>query len=275
MIYVTKFDGRREPFKKSKILRTCLRVGVDRKNAREIVDRISRNVYDGITTKEIYHMILKELETFHRPKSSIYKLRESLSLIEPHAFELFTAKLLGAFGYQTEHNIIIEGLCVDHEVDVVAKKGDELILVECKHHKNFHRFSGLDVALQVYARMEDIDDGFKKSKNKYNFTNAWIFTNSKVSDHAIRYTMAKGMKLTGWHYPETNGIEVMVQKSDVYPVTVLKVKRSVLSKMMENGIITIQDITDKKLRKLKFSDYTIENIIRQKNEILNHTFQFS
>lgn len=270
MIYVTKFDGRREPFKKNKIIRTCLRVGISQKDAKEIANRIEHRVYDGITTREIYQMILKELEIYNRGKSSIYRLREALSMIEPHAFELFTMKLLESYGYECEHNKIITGLCVDHEVDVIAKKGKELLLIECKHHRNFHRFCGLDVALQVYARWQDIVDGFKKGFNYYNFTNAWIFTNSKFSDHAIRYAEAKKMILTGWKYPEGQGIEILVQESKMFPVTILKVRKKILERLMENGIVTIQDIDEKKLNRLRIKDSIIRNIQKQINELIHH-----
>lgn len=267
MVYVIKFDGRREKFDRNKIIKTCLRVDLSPSEASEIARSIEERVYDGITTREIYQMILKEIEKYNKGKSCIYRLREAISKILPHAFEIFVKRLLENCGFVCEHHKIIQGWAVDHEVDIVAKRGNELFLVECKHHINFHRFCGLDVALQVQARLEDLIDGYKHGKNKYPFTKAWIFTNSKFSEHAIRYAKVKGIELTGWKYPSSGGIEKLIQENRIFPITLLKMKKSIMNKLMENDIVVLQDLSEKKLRKVGLKEKAIRNILEQKNKL--------
>jgi transcriptional regulator NrdR family protein len=56
-VYVTKFDGSKQPFDKNKIVRTCLRMGAKRDVAESIAEEIENRVYDGIETKKILQML--------------------------------------------------------------------------------------------------------------------------------------------------------------------------------------------------------------------------
>jgi transcriptional regulator NrdR family protein len=73
MIFVTKFDGRKQPFDKSKIIRTCLRMHASLEQAKEIADKIEKKIYDGIPTKKILRMIFTYLKK--------YALKLSMKLI--------------------------------------------------------------------------------------------------------------------------------------------------------------------------------------------------
>ena len=244
--YVIKADGRREEFRPEKIERTCLRAGVSRKQAREISKEIEKLVYDGITTRRIYQMVLKKLERIEEisKPAYYYRLRKAMAEIDAESFEKFVKELLACHGFECEWNKIIPGASVEHQVDVVAKKGSDLFLVECKRHVNPHRYCGLGVVLQVEARLEDIKDGYKRSINKYDFTKAWIVTNTKFSEHAKRYAKAKGILLTGWSYPRRRrkSLELMIEEKRLFPTTILKASSPVKKRLLKNGYITLFDI---------------------------------
>lgn len=53
MIMVVKWEGRREKFQREKIEETLMRISASDKIAREIAERIEKEAYDGISTKEI------------------------------------------------------------------------------------------------------------------------------------------------------------------------------------------------------------------------------
>ena len=189
---VTKFNGRKEEFQKEKIINTCVRAGASQDVAQKIANEIEGKAYDGITTKEIYAMIKKLLDSYETIAGRVYTLREAIANLDPMIFEIFVKRILENYGYICEYNKIIRGLAVEHQVDIVARtKEQELILVECKRHRNPHRFCGLDTCLQVYARLEDILDGVKNNLNIYEFNHAWIITNTKFSEHAKQYAKAK------------------------------------------------------------------------------------
>jgi len=259
---VIKADGSKEQFDKKKIIRTCSRSGASKKNCILIANKIEKSLYEGITTKEIYQKTLKELDSLE-PKSSInYKLREAVSKIPSKKFEIYSKKILEAYNYKCEWNVIIKGASIEHQVDLIAKK-DKTFLIECKHHKNPHRMSGLGEILQIYARLLDIQDGYKQKKNKYNFSQAWLITNTKISWHARKYSKAKNIILTGWNYPDTNNLAKLIVSKKVYPITVLKMNEEERRKLMHKNIITIQDILEK-------PESVNKSVLNQIDEILKN-----
>jgi len=265
---VIKYDGRIEKFQRKKIIRTCLRVGVQKDVANSIADKIEKILYDGITTKEIYRNILKELNKYEKKTASIYGLRESIALMNPVVFEIFVKKLLESYGYSCRHDKIVQGLCIDHQIDIIAER-NETYLVECKRHQNAHRFCGLNVCLQVEARFEDVSDGFNHNKNKYNFDRAWIITNTKFSEHAKKYSRKKNIKLTGWKYPDNESLEKLIEEKKMFPVTILRTRKNIIQKISDAGIITIHDMTKERLKKAGIEENHIIGLLKQKTSLLN------
>lgn len=273
-MFVTKFDGRKEEFQKEKIINTCIRAGCSEDVAIKIAEEIENKIYNEISTKEIYEMIKKLLEKYEKTSAKIYTLRDAIANLDPFIFEIFVKRLLESYEYTCEYNKIIRGFAVEHQIDIIARnKNQELILVECKRHRNPHRFCGLDTCLQVYAKFEDILDGFRNNKNSYKFKKAWIITNTKFSEHAKQYASAKGILLTGWKYPENESLELTIQKKALYPVNILKTKKSIIEKIMQSGIIIVKELEEEKLVNLGISESIIKNLIKQKEEILSKGFE--
>lgn len=242
-MFVLKADGRKEEFSQEKIIATCVRSGVAADAAKSIAKKVAASVQNGMTTHKIYTMILDELDKVG--DSSIFMLRESIANLDPVSFELFTKKVLEAHGYRCTWNKLIKGAHVEHQVDVIAAK-EKTYLVECKRHFNPHRFTGLNICLQVEARLNDIIAGGKSGKNNYNFDAAWVVTNTKFSDHAKMYAKGVGIRLTGWRYEEQYSLEKLVHAKKVLPVTILKTDVSVQRGLLNKKIITLQDLIREK-----------------------------
>ena len=241
-MFVVKADGSKERFQKSKIVNTCIRAGVSKNDSEEIAEKVARAIKNGTHTKEIYRIILSELGKIEKKHTMIFRLRESIAEIPSQMFEAYAKKVLQAHGYACRGSTLIKGKCVEHEVDIIAKK-DKLFLVECKHHINPHRFCGLGIALQVQARLEDIVDGFAAGMNKYNFDSAWLFNNTKFSDHAKMYAAAKGIRMTGWRSGDYS-LDSLVHAKKTFPITMVAMQPSVKEKMFALGVLTIQDIVN-------------------------------
>lgn len=272
-MYVTKADGRKEEFDEKKIKRTCIKAGASKENTRCIIDEIKKQVYDGITTREIYKKVREKLRELNPKTSKIYSLRESLSAIDPLAFELYVYELLSSCDYECTHDVIVPGKSVEHQIDIIAK-GDKLYLVECKRHERYERFSGLKTILEIHSRVEDLKEGYKNGKNKYNFDKAWIITNTKFSEHAIRYAKAENIKLTGWNYPKNNGIDNLITDKKLYPVTILNVNKKIERDLMEKNIVTLNDLLSFDIHtlcnKIKIDEKEAENLLSTAKSILNH-----
>ena len=216
---MTKYDGSREAYNQNKVLSSIVRSGVRKNEVVKILGRVESKIYDGISTGELYQVVAKEIEKQISPKCShFYRLREALGKMGSFDFEEFATKLLEKQGYLCQHDIIVPGFCVSHQIDIIAKdKNDILFYVEIKHHRNFHRNCGLGAMTEFWARLEDLTKGFNNGQNKYNFSKAWLITNTKFSGHAKKYSRCKELKLTGWRYTlndtqKEKGMEKMVEE---------------------------------------------------------------
>jgi hypothetical protein len=260
---VTKANGEKEEFSKKKIERTCHRAGVDRKTASEIAGKIEKQVREDMRTKEIYKMILQELDKRDNKSSLTYRLRDAVSKIDSENFEKFIDRMLGEYGYKCDWNKIIRGKIIEHQVDVTAsaQNRDSAYIIECKHHRNPHRDCGLGEVMEVWARLEDLQQGGQK------FSKAWLITNTKFSMHAKKYAEGKGVKLTGWNYRGADSLQRLLEDKKLYPVTILKLNQYLIGKLMKNGFLVTRDVCAKKLIEKGFNVKEIENIVKQINII--------
>ena len=249
MIRVRKFDGSLELYDQSKVIRTAIRMGLDRKAAEELADEISSKVYDGIPTSEILSLI-HDLASKIRPELKyVENLREAISAMRPKPdFEEYVRIVLKAAGYMVEPGRVLEGRCIDHEIDGIAFKDDEVVIVETKHHVNPHAYTGLDTVLQLWAALEDLKEGHRLGFHNYPFTSALLVCNTKISMHAERYARCKGMKYMVWNYPRAFALRDIIASHKIYPITMLKtLSRNQIAKLGDMGIVTISQL--KELRK--------------------------
>jgi len=239
--FVIKSNGTKVAFDRGKIVETCVRAGLDTRTAKEIAEFAERTLPDGATTHQIYDLVMEEIEKRNPKSAALFGLRDAIADLDSESFERYTRAVLEAHGWRCAWNQVIPGRSVEHQVDVVAQKGEETWLVECKRHFNPHRWCGLDVMLQVQARLEDLRDGSFDRKNKYTWTGAWIWTNTKFSEHAKTYANAKAVRMTGWRSGEF-GLERLVEAKKVWPVTMLKLDLMTKAKLLSAHIVTVQDI---------------------------------
>jgi len=246
MIYVTKADGSKQPFDKQKIINTCLRLQATLEQAQSIADKIEARAYDGIPTKKILQLVFQYMKKY-RP-AIVYQidLRQAIAMLRSKPdFEIFVAKLFEAMGYRVETNLIIQGKCVEHEIDVVARKEEEIILVEAKHHVNHHTYSGLDVFLQLNSTLEDLKEGYEIGKNNFRFTKAVLICNTKVSEHAKKYALCKGLEFIAWKFPPEKGLERIIEEYKLYPITFLKgIERNEAYKLTDVGVVIVKQLLD-------------------------------
>lgn len=274
MVFVTKFDGRKQSFDKEKVVRTCLRMHASPDVANKVANKVESKTYEGITTKRILQMIFTYLKEYKPEIKYEIDLRTSISLLRSKPdFEQFVAIILQHLGYKVKTNQIIRGKCVEHEIDVTATKTNEIIYVEVKHHFQPHTYTGLGVALETQATFEDLLEGFKLGKNSINFNKAMLICNTKYSDHAKKYANCRGIEYIGWKSPEKNSLEEIIEQNKLYPVTFLKDLDSLTQKKLcDNGIVLLKQLIEYDLdelwKKTKISKEKLEKLIKKSKEIL-------
>ena len=220
-IFVQKANGEREPFSELKLARSLSRSGSSPKLTESIVRHIRDGLKDGMKTRDIYSRAIELLGAEKVPLAARYSLKEALMEMGPsgHPFEALVGEIMKTLGCQVSLRQTLKGRCVNHEVDVVARKGNRHIMVETKFH-NSHGFkSDVKIPLYVKARFDDI---LQSSDRKQHIHEAWLVTNTKFSQDAIKYGRCNDMNLIGWDYPSSGSLQEIIEKSQLTPITSLK-----------------------------------------------------
>ncbi len=216
-IRIAKSDGTAEPFDESKLMKSLTRSGAKHDVAQHISKEVEKELYQGITTREIYTRAFNHLRHEKRDMAARYSLKRAVLEFGPSGFpfEAYIAQLYAAEGFGVSIDQMIKGKCVEHEVDVViTKKGtdgkdSEITYAEAKFHNSPGFKCDLTVVLYVKARIDDI--GHK----------GLVVTNTKFTDKAVQFATCAGLDLLGWDYPHGNSLHDRIDRAKLYPVTAL------------------------------------------------------
>jgi len=237
LVNVIKATGEIEPFSEEKVISSLIKAGANLEVARDIVAKVKPHLYQNIPTFEIYSTLMGLLKRRQREVAEKYNLKKAIMDLGPTGFpfEKFVAEVLKRLGHrEVATNQIIQGNCVVHEVDIVAKN-KERYMIECKFHAIPGGRTDIKVALYTYARFLDI--------KHQGFDMPWLITNTKVTSEVKAYALCVGMRVTAWDYPEGEGLNEMIDKSGLYPVTAsTRLSEKEKKQLVEKGIVFIKDI---------------------------------
>lgn len=217
MVNVIKASKLAEPFNTDKVLGSIKNIGIPESLQKDVVSHINGKLYDNIPSKEIYGHVSEFLGTSDFPYSkSKYNLKQAIMDLGPtgYPFEDFISEILTQIGYSTEVRQVLMGKCISHEVDIVAKKNNETIMIEAKFHNSTGTRSDVRVPMYTKSRYEDL-------LSKHQFTNAWVITNTKATTDAIAYSECVGMKMISWSYPDGESLRDLIESAGLHPVTIL------------------------------------------------------
>lgn len=219
---ITKADGEREPFNPHKLVASLKRAGADKTLAESIEQDIEKELYNGISTQEMYRRAFAHLRESRKETAARYSLKRALLEFGPSGFpfEEYLARLFQYEGYTTKTDQIIKGACVEHEVDVVMTKGDVTTYVEAKFHNTPGFKTDLKTTLYVKARLEDIA-AQRKATGAKGSMHGLIVTNTKFTSQAAQYANCAGVELLGWEEPSGNTLQDRIERAQLYPVTAL------------------------------------------------------
>ena len=275
-LYVINSNGEKEPFSFRKVYRSLIRSGTSRVLAKEIAKRIEREAYPGIKTSDISQRIRKELIK-RAPKIALkFNLKEGMKKLGPTGFpfEKYIGEIFLRDGFKVQLNQHVPGLCARYEIDFLAKKKNLLYIGECKYRHLPGGRVHLDVALANYARFLDIKRGgffnkiFKDIKIK-----SLLVTNAKFTSQAIKYSKCVGVELLGWNYPRKKGLEYLIDKRKLYPVTILpSLKKFLADILVLKRMMLVEDLlkidTEKFAKKEKISLKYLRPLIKEAKILL-------
>lgn len=220
---VIKSSGEKARFSTEKLRRSLRHSGADDTLIGQIVDKVRDELYQGISTKEIYNRAFALLKKSRSVFASKYKLKKAIYELGPTGFpfEKFIAAILEYSGYKTEVGKIMSGSCVTHEVDVFAEKNGTLSIIECKFHGEEGRNCNVKVPLYINSRYQDVKSQWEKKKSKTKtFDKGWVATNTRFTQDALTYGKCIGLNLLSWDHPKDDGLKDRIDRLGLYPITV-------------------------------------------------------
>ncbi|MBI2626298.1 MAG: restriction endonuclease [Candidatus Nealsonbacteria bacterium] len=243
---IIKASGEKEKFDKEKFCRSLRRAGADSEAVQKICGAITKEVYPGISSREIFEKTQSFLKKDNPILAARYNLKRAIMRLGPTGFpfEKYIAGVLEEYGYTTQVGKQVMGRCVTHEVDVIAQKEGKHFMIECKYHNSGGIRSDLKVALYTYARFLDVEEEWRKIPGHKNFFHqAWLVTNTKCTSQAIKYANCAGLKILSWRYPKGGSLENLIERKGLYPITILpSFARYAGERLAQQGIMLTKNL---------------------------------
>jgi len=254
--YIIKADGKKELYDEQKIKSSFIKAGAPPEIAAKATRTINKKIKDNMSTNEIYNEVLGNLKILEPRVALKYSLKRAIMDMGPEGFvfEKYIARILKEYGYTTEVGQIMNGYCVEHEVDVIAKKEDRICLVECKYHNSPGIKSDIKTALYIHSRFLDIEKGYRvKNNDSHTHFEAWLVTNTKCTSDALKYAGCVGLKVLAWYCPKIRNLQYFIETKKLYPISMLTaITEKQKEKLFDSDIILIKEL----------GSYNVDNLAR-------------
>jgi len=275
VIKVLKNSGENVDFDINKLKSALYRSGAKHNEIDDIINAILKKLYNGITTRKIYQIAYSILRKKSQNVAGRFRLKKAVLDLGPsgYPFEKFVGRLLTYKGYNVEVSRIIQGKCVTHEVDVIAKNEHTHIYIECKFHKD-RKKNDVKIPMYIKSRFDDIRNNLKSlPENKNIKIKGMLITNTRFSSDAQDFGKCSGLTLIGWDYPKTNNLRDWIDQAEFHPITSLSLlTKKHKQKLLEKDVILCREIEDNKhiLEEIGIRKKDIPKIIKEAKEVMKY-----
>jgi hypothetical protein len=244
---ISKSSGEKQNFSVEK-LHTSLRLaGASDEMISVIIREVEKDLPEGISTRGIFKKAFRLLRNRQHSLAARYSLKNAIMELGPtgYPFEKYVGEIFKKQGFQVSVGIIVQGKCVSHEIDVIARSKNVNIMVECKFHNTPGKMCNVQVPLYIHSRFNDIRQRMHDNPaSEFNSFEGWVITNTRFSEDAEKYGRCAGLHLVGWDYPHQGSLKDLVQNAGLFPVTALaglnnKQKQS----LIDHNIVLCSDIS--------------------------------
>ncbi len=275
-IEIIKHNGERVKFSLDKLRDSLNRTGADENTIEQVINKVRDELYQGITTKEIYNRAFSLLKKKKSYLASKYKLKKAIYELGPTGFpfERFIGAVLKYSGFKTEVGKTLQGKCVSHEIDVIAHKNGDTTIIECKFHSSQGLKCNVKVPLYINSRYQDVKNYWNSNPhNGTTLTEGWVVTNTQFTEDAIAYGKCCGLYLLSWDYPKNDSLKDRIDRLGLYPITVstLLTKREKLFLLERNVVLCRELVKDYfYLDHLGVSETRKEKILNEVKKLCNN-----
>ncbi len=272
-IRVVKGNGEKVTFDAEKIRQALSFSGADEDLIDKITAQVESRIYDGISTKKIYQIAFDLLKRDSYRNAGRYSLKKAIMELGPtgYPFEIFVGKIFESMGYEVETGVIVQGKCIQHEVDVIARKPGEMIMVECKFHSDSSTKSGVQVPLYIHSRYLDVKAAWEEQYGKDLRYRGGVVCNTRFSDDALQYAKCAGLVLISWDYPEDTGLKYWIDKTGLQPLTsLISLNKKEKQFLLGKGIVLCSQLKDNKelLNEMGITDFQIRKVLLEAGNLI-------
>lgn len=237
-------------------------------------------LYEGMPTRKIYQLAFKILRGKSRPLAARYRLKSGIMELGPsgYPFEKFVGEVLRYQGFAVEVGVLIKGRCVTHEVDVLASRGNDVFLIECKFHNHPDATNNVKIPLYIQARFEDIKAARKELPEHHEkLHQGWVVTNTRFTADAMQYAGCIGLKLIGWNYPKKGNLQDLIESEGLYPLTVLTtLTKNEKQQLLDRRIVLCHELVQhpEYLEPLGLKGNRRDEVCREAQQLSRHLFAY-
>lgn len=270
---ITKRSGDLVNFDRTKLLTSLIKSGAKESVAENVVQSIEKEIYDGIGAHQIYKMAFKMLKQESNAHAARYNLKGAMQQLGPagFVFEKFVARLFDAEAYETRTNLILEGKCVSHEVDVIVQKDQRTEMIECKFHARSESNSDVKVPMYILSRFNDLNHKqHVLFGHNCSISGCWIVTNNRFTKDAITFGNCSGLKLLSWDYPQKNNLRTKIDSNQLYPITCLTtLTNAEKDELLTMDLILAYDLKNNLgiIEKIGLSATRVRNVVSEVSEL--------
>jgi len=239
-------SGETELFEPQKLCNSIVVAGAKSEIAKGVCDIVHDSIQSGMSTDVIFKTTREYLMKIDPGLAAIYSLDRGLSALGPSGFmfEQYIAAMLRELGYEVVTNYFAQGEVVQHEVDVLAMKGNVVFLIEAKYRNDINIKTHIDQVMYADARLEDVRRRARGEGDTREYYE-WVVTNTTFTEHSRNYVSVRDLQLLGWDYPMYINLKKISREKRLYPITVLpSITKAVLKACSREGYILIRHLRD-------------------------------
>jgi hypothetical protein len=271
---VRKYSGELVDFDLQRLKASLTKSGASNETVELVWEKMNKTIFDGMSTKQLYRLAFQLLKQQRNSLAARYSLKKALRDLGPtgYLFEKWVARLFEHTNHHTLTSLILEGNAVSHEVDVIAQKDNDLLLIECKFRNTVDAKVSVTNPMYFLSRFVDLSDKeFNFFDRPIKFTQAWLVTNAYLTKDAIEFANYYKLNLLSWDYPNGLSIKNRVDSAGLYPLTCLtSINTQEKDKLLSLNYMLVKDILDEPriLEHLNTTTYRRKKIYQEANELV-------
>jgi hypothetical protein len=271
---VKKYSGDLVTFDPESLKHSLLKSGASHEDVAKVYERIQKELYEGITTQQLYEKAFAYLKDIRKVYAAKYSLKKALRDLGPtgYNFEKWVCSLMRYMGYQSINSQVLKGHAVTHEIDVIAIKDEEFYIAECKLRNDPDAKITVTTPMYFLSRMNDLADlpfhFFGESKC---ITKGWLITNAYFTTDSIDFGEYYGINLLSWDYPEGKSIKNLTDDGGLYPITCLTTLDEMYKlQLLDHHIILVSDLITRTeiLGRMIKNKQTYEDVLAEAKELM-------